>query len=170
MSTELSLTFALTYATQATILVAGVVDDLRSRKFHNWLFLACCSLALLAVLITQGWSGVYLSVFGFGAGIALVLPFVLMGMIGAGDMKLMAAFGIIAGAETVFSVAVMSLMWGALFGIVKIALSGQLKILATNMVSIVTLKKRENLELHTIPFAVALFFGWLSHLVYQGIV
>jgi prepilin peptidase CpaA len=169
MTAEVSITLALSYATQATILIAGVIDDLRSRKFHNWLFLACCALALLSVLIVNGWTGLYLSVFGFAAGIAVLLPFVLMGMIGAGDMKLMAAFGIVAGWNTVFSVAVMSLIWGAIFGVVKMAVSGQLKVLLNNMISIVTLNKRERLELHQIPYTIALLMGWLSHLVYQGI-
>jgi prepilin peptidase CpaA len=159
----------VTYAAQGTILVAGVIDDLRTRKFHNWLFLACSALALLTVLIVNGWSGVYLSALGFAAGIAILLPVVLAGVIGAGDMKLLAAFGIVAGWNTVFSVAVMSLIWGAIFGIVKMAVSGQLKALVSNMLAIVTLKKREQLELHKIPYTIALLMGWLSYLVYQGL-
>lgn len=156
--------------TQAGILGTGVIDDLRSRKFHNWLFLACCAVALIVVMVTKGAAGAYLSVLGFVAGIVVLLPLVLAKMIGAGDMKLLAAFGIVAGWNTVVSVAVMSLVWGALFGLAKIAVSGQLKALVANMVSIVLLKKSEGLELHRMPYTVALLMGWLSHLVYQGLI
>jgi prepilin peptidase CpaA len=169
---ELSGTLAATLVslTQAAILCAGVVDDLRSRKFHNWLFLTCCGVALVVVLIAQGWTALYLSALGFGAGIVVLLPLVLLKMVGAGDMKLMAAFGIVAGWNTVVDVAILALVWGAIFGVVRIVIDGQLKVLASNMMSIVTMKKQEGIQLHQIPYSVALFVGWLSHLVYQGLI
>jgi prepilin peptidase CpaA len=155
----------LTIATEAIILSLGVIDDLRSRKFHNSLFLFSCAIALIIVLTTQGFAGLYLSVFGFGAGIIVFLPLVLMGMVGAGDMKLVAAFGIIAGWNAVLTVTLYSLAWGAALGLVKSILSGHLKILLRNIVSVLSLQPREALQLQKIPYAVALFVGWLSYLV-----
>lgn len=153
------------------ILLVGVVDDLRSRKFHNWLFLVCSLVAFVAMAIVGGWTSLYLSTLGFGAGFIVLLPLVLLKMVGAGDMKLLAAFGIAAGWNAVISVAIMSLFWGAIFGVVRVIIGGQLRVLLGNMVAIVTPRgstARSSLELHKIPFTIALLMGWLSHLVYQG--
>jgi prepilin peptidase CpaA len=151
--------------TSTLILLAGVVDDLRSRKFHNWLFLVCCAIGITVVLITGGVSGLFISALGFGAGVALFLPLVLFRIVGAGDMKLLAAFGILAGWNTVFSVAVLSLIWGAIFGVVRTMASGQTRVLIGNLAAIVTLKKREQLVLHSMPFTFAILMAWLTHLV-----
>lgn len=153
------------------ILLVGVVDDLRSRKFHNWLFLICSVVAFIVMLVLGGGTALYLSSLGFGAGFIVLLPLVLMKMVGAGDMKLLAAFGIAAGWNAVISVTIMSLFWGALFGVVRVIVGGQFRVLLGNMVSIVnpkSLNDRTQLELHKIPFTIALLMGWLSHLVYQG--
>lgn len=152
-----------------TILLVGVMDDLRSKKFHNWLFLACSAVALATVLVASGVTGMPMALLGFVAGIIALLPFVQMGMIGAGDMKLMAAFGIVAGWTAVVNVAIFALVWGALFGVFRVIAKGQLKSMVGNMVAIVTMKERTNLELHTMPFTFALMMGWLSHLVYVGV-
>jgi prepilin peptidase CpaA len=151
------------------ILVAGVTDDLRSRKFHNWLFLTCAGIATVVVLVSHGFWGLPLAVLGFAAGIVVLLPLVLAGMVGAGDMKLMAAFGIAAGWESVFPVALFSLFWGALFGLIQVALGGQMTALLKNIGSIVTGRGRENVQVHKIPFTVAIAVGWLTHLVYAGV-
>lgn len=151
------------------ILIAGVADDLRSRMFHNWLFLVCSFFALVAVLLSQGVPGLYFGMIGFAAAFALLFPLVVLGVLGAGDMKLLAAFGIATGWESVLAVTAFSLVWGAIFGLVKVLVSGQGRVLALNMVSIVSLKKRETLELHRIPYSVALLMGWLSHVAYRGV-
>lgn len=165
----------MTFATLApivaatAILVAGVVDDLRSRKFHNWLFLACAAFATVVLVVSDGPGAMLLGVLGFVAGFALLTPLVLMKIIGAGDMKLMAAFGIVAGWEAVLTVSVAALLWGALFGLLRTVLRGQFKSLASNMFSIVILKDRQGLQLQTMPYTVALLMGWLTHLVMTGV-
>lgn len=151
------------------ILIAGVVDDLRSRKFHNWLFLVCAALATIVLIATNGPMAMLLGLLGFTAGFALLTPLVLMKIIGAGDMKMMAAFGIVAGWEAVLTVSIAALLWGALFGLLRTMLRGQLKTLASNMFSIVALRQREGLQLQTMPFTVAILMGWLTHLVISGV-
>lgn len=163
------ITTAAPLIVSGAILVAGVVDDLRTRKFHNELFLACCAAAVTVVLATGGWSALYLSLLGFGAGVAVLLPLVLLNMVGAGDMKLLAAFGIAAGWNAAVSVAVLSLFWGALFGFVRVLVNGEGKLLLANMVSIVSMKNRRELTLHRMPYSFALFVGWLTYLVHSGV-
>lgn len=168
MAPGVSVLLISTLASSA-ILVAGVVDDFRTRKFHNWLFLVCTAFAVAIAVWLGGVGGLMLSVMGFLAGIAILLPLVLLGVVGAGDMKLVAAFGACAGWEAVCYVVFFSFIWGVLFGILRVILSGQLKTFASNMVAIVTMKDRKELVLQKIPFTVAIFMGWLTHLANRGI-
>ncbi len=151
------------------ILLAGVVDDFRSRKFHNWLFLVCVAVALIVSIATGGVTGLLMSLGGFAAGIVIFLPLVLLKILGAGDMKLMAAFGIVAGWNAVLSVAIFSIFWGAAFGLAQVVLKGQLKSVLRNLGSMAINKGQPATELHKIPFTAALFVGWLTYLVYQGV-
>jgi prepilin peptidase CpaA len=151
------------------ILIAGVVDDLRSRKFHNWLFLTCAAVATVAIVVLKGPEGMLLGTLGFLAGFALLTPLVLMKIIGAGDMKLMAAFGVVAGWEAVLTVSAAALVWGAVFGLLRTMLRGEIKTLASNMLTIAVLRDRQGLALQTMPFKVAILMGWLTHLVLAGV-
>ena len=159
---------ATTIIAPGAIIGAGVIDDLRTRKFHNWLFISCSVFALAVMLIFGGMQSLLPAVMGFLAGIIVLMPLVLLRVIGAGDMKLFAAFGILAGWTAVLNVMVLSLVWGALFGVLRTLLDGKGRVLVHNLASLVTLKKREELQLNRIPFTVAILMGWLSYLVIQG--
>lgn len=156
--------------TATLILIAGVIDDLRSRKVHNQLFLGATAVAFLVATVTGGVAGFGSAITGFIAGIAVLLPLVLMGVIGAGDMKLLAAFGAVVGWSAVIDVAILSLIWGALFGLLQVILQGQLMATLGNMIAVVSGSKerRAKLELHKIPFTVGLLLGWMTHLVRTG--
>jgi prepilin peptidase CpaA len=155
--------------TATLILIAGVIDDLRSKKVHNWLFLLCALLALAGATVTGGFAGFNLALIGFFAGLVILMPLVLLKVIGAGDMKLFAAFGAAVGWNTTFDVAVWALIWGAIFGVVQVTLRGQLKATLQNMIAIAQLRDRQTLTLHKIPFTIALLMGWLTDLVRRGV-
>lgn len=156
--------------TATLILIAGVIDDLRSRKVHNQLFLGAAVVAFIVATIAGGVSGFASAIVGFIAGIGILLPLVLMGMIGAGDMKLLGAFGAVVGWSAVIDVAILSLIWGALFGLLHVILQGQLMATLGNMIAVVTGSKeqRQKLVLHKIPFTVGLLLGWMTYLVRAG--
>jgi Flp pilus assembly protein protease CpaA len=116
-----------------------------------------------------GINGMLIGVFGFLAGLAIFLPMVLGKIVGAGDMKLMAAFGIVAGWQAVIGSAFWALVWGAVFGVARVIFSGQGRILFSNLKAIVTLKKRQELVLHRMPFTFAILMGWLSYEVAPGV-
>lgn len=152
--------------TATLILVAGVIDDFRSRKVHNWLFGVCTAAAVLASVSSAGLAGLNTAFLGFVAGLAAMLPLVLLHVVGAGDMKLLAAFGAAAGWNAAIDVAILSLIWGALFGVLQVVLKGQLVATLKNMVSIASFKERRTIELHRMPFTAAMLVGWFSHLVH----
>lgn len=160
--------FAARVAIATGILIWAVFEDLRSRKFSNRSFLIAAAIAFIAALSLGGISELIPLTLGFGAGIIFFLPLVLAGIIGAGDMKLMAAFGILAGWHAVLWTGVYGILWGAVFGLIQIIVRGQLGILRQNLLSLAITRTKGSLQLHHIPFTAPLLLGWLSHLVLSG--
>lgn len=87
------------------ILLAGAVllsliagwTDLRSRRIPNWLTVTALLIGVGASIMVGGWSGLWNSLKGAGLGLALLLPFVLLRSLGAGDWKLAGALGAFTG-------------------------------------------------------------------------
>lgn len=150
------------------ILIWAVVEDLRSRKFSNRSFLIASVVALISALATGGTGQVISLTLGFAAGIVFFLPFVLAGVVGAGDMKLMAAFGILVGWHGVLWTGIYGFVWGAVFGLIQIILRGQTRVLKDNLTSLAITRSKGGLQLHHIPFTAPLLLGWFSHLVLSG--
>ncbi len=149
------------YILPSLILSAGVVDDLRSRKVHNWLSMSLLAIAAVAVLISGGFSGLMTASLGVVILLAVLAPLVLLGVIGGGDMKLMLAFTMATSWQIGASVLLYSLVWGALFGVDKV--------LASHPPSVVLAKLqhptqiRLNADAMKIPYTVALLLGWLTY-------
>lgn len=162
------------------ILIWAVIEDLRSRKFSNRSFIIASVIAVLTITLsamTTGMSGgstgnagsLFISAtLGFGSGIVFFLPLVLLGVVGAGDMKLMAAVGILIGWHAVLWTGVYGLVWGAVFGLIQIVARGQLRVLRDNLTNLAITRSKGSLQLHHIPFTAPLLLGWLSHLVISG--
>ena len=76
----------------ALLLGAACVSDLRTRRIPNVLVLVLAAAGVVFALLSRPWlSGLGLSLGGLATGLAIWLPFWLMGMMGAGDVKLFAA-------------------------------------------------------------------------------
>lgn len=153
---------------QSTILLAGVVDDLKTRKVHNWLVLVLVIFALSTTLYFYGLEGLKLSALSALVALGLSLPLTLSHIMGAGDMKLLIAFSFASAPMTVVWVFIYSFIWGALLGLIRVLISKEGKQLLQNTLSILTRKEVEKTKLHKIPFTIALFFGWLTQLSLNG--
>jgi prepilin peptidase CpaA len=93
---------ALTAALVIGAGVAATVIDIRQRRVPNVLTMGLASLGV--VLAMAGLGGVTLggALGGLGLGLALLLPAHVFGATGAGDVKLLAAFGALLGPAGVF--------------------------------------------------------------------
>jgi prepilin peptidase CpaA len=80
----------------ALALIAGWTDW-RSRRIPNWLTVPGLAAGIAVNGITGGWMGLKASLLGAGLGLLLLLPFVLLRSLGAGDWKLAGALGAIVG-------------------------------------------------------------------------
>jgi prepilin peptidase CpaA len=88
-----------------TLIVAGMVllaviagwTDYRSRRIPNWLTMPGVVVGIALNTITARGAGLKASLLGAGLGLLLLLPFVLLRSLGAGDWKLAGAMGAFVG-------------------------------------------------------------------------
>jgi prepilin peptidase CpaA len=79
----------------AVVLVGSVacLTDFRSRRIPNVLTFGASAAAVVILGAANGWAGVAWCLAGWAVGCALFLPWFLLGGMGAGDVKLLAALG-----------------------------------------------------------------------------
>lgn len=84
-----------TVTTVAVLVVAltAATVDLASRRLPNSLTFGAAAVAVALHGVLGGWSAVSWAVAGWAAGVALFLPLYMLGAMGAGDVKLLGAFG-----------------------------------------------------------------------------
>ena len=99
-------------------LVAGWTDYKR-RRIPNWLTVPGLVVGISLNATASGWSGLKFSLLGAGLGLLLLLPFVLLRSLGAGDWKLAGALGAFVGASVL-----LDLLLGSVFvaGLMALAL------------------------------------------------
>jgi prepilin peptidase CpaA len=92
----------------------AMYTDFRWRIIPNWLTLPGIGIGLIINFACNSWQGLQLAGFGFLVGFALMLlPFLIGGM-GAGDVKLMAALGSLLGAYAILNVFLYATVIGGL--------------------------------------------------------
>jgi prepilin peptidase CpaA len=77
--------------------VAAGVMDWRSRRIPNWLTVPGLLVGIAVNSAASGWLGLKASLLGAGLGLLVLLPFVYMRSLGAGDWKLAGALGAFVG-------------------------------------------------------------------------
>ena len=80
----------------ALALIAGWTDW-RSRRIPNWLTVPGFAAGVLVNILASGWVGLKTSLLGAGLGLLVLLPFVFLRSLGAGDWKLAGALGAFVG-------------------------------------------------------------------------
>jgi prepilin peptidase CpaA len=93
---------------------AAVFDDLRHRQVSNWLTGAGVAAGLSMGAGSAGWRGLGVAAGGAAVGFLTFLLFHLLGGMGGGDVKLMAAFGSILGPSGILLAAVLAAIFGGL--------------------------------------------------------
>lgn len=147
------------------ILVIGLGDDLRSRKIHNSLLLGLLVFTILFILGFRGISGVGSGLMSAGLALALTFPLVYFRALGGGDMKLFTVFAITTDVGTVLQVFVYSIIAGALIGLVRAAIGGQLLTVLKSTALIAMHRSIKPSTEFNIPFSAALLLAWLVHLM-----
>lgn len=111
-----------------------------------------------------GSQGLLVGLMGSGLAFIVFLPMVIGKMLGAGDLKLMLAFGMATSWVNVLWTSIYSIIWAAIFGVIYAVAHKQFRNLILNTISVASLRKEHNIETLKIPFTIALLMGWLHQI------
>jgi prepilin peptidase CpaA len=115
------------YGILISLLIGAVITDIRGHRIPNWLTGSAVLAGIAYHTGAGGASGFMLSIAGLGLGLALLLPFYAAGGMGAGDVKLMGAVGVLLGMKAVFAAFVASALVGGAYAVTLLAMHGGLK-------------------------------------------
>lgn len=100
-----------------TILIAASVTDIRSRRIPNWLTFPAVVFGIGFHTMSRGLDGFFFSGTGMLLGLGVLIVFYLVGGMGAGDVKLMAAVGAFLGPKGVFAAFIFSALVGGIYAV-----------------------------------------------------
>ena len=120
----------------ALALTAGWTDW-RARRIPNWLTVPGLMLGLALNLAGFGWTGLKTSLLGAGLGLLVLLPFVLLRSLGAGDWKLAGAVGAFTGAGVLVSLLFVSVFVAGAMALALVIYKRRVRQTLRNIVHIV---------------------------------
>jgi prepilin peptidase CpaA len=141
--------------------------DWRSRRIPNWLTVPGLALGLAINTVIWRTSGTKAALEGAGLALVLLLPFVLLRGLGAGDWKLMGALGAFLGPQRLLVVLLGTILIAGLMAVVEMFRKRRVKQTLVNLAvlihAFVTFRIRpergiiglDNPGLMTVPFGVA---------------
>ena len=144
------------------ILAFACYGEIRARRIPNWLTLGSVALGLGAAAIEGGVDGLVDSALGLAIAGGVFLPFCLLGVVGGGDMKLMAAVGAITGYPMVLRVLCDTCIAGGLIAIAIMAWNGVLLTTLANVFRLMVGMQRRTKGLRNppmVPYALAITIG-----------
>jgi prepilin peptidase CpaA len=113
-------------------LLAGTLDW-RYRRIPNWLTVSGAVAGLALNTILYRWPGLKSAVTGMALGLALLLPFVLIRSLGAGDWKLAGALGACLGPSQLISVLIGTILVAGVMALIVVIAKGRLKQTLSNI-------------------------------------
>jgi prepilin peptidase CpaA len=129
--------FACWIPALAVAIGAGILDW-RFRRIPNWLTVPGLAAGVAVNTILFRWPGLKTALLGALLGLGLLLPFVLIRSLGAGDWKLAGALGACLGPGQLWSVLMGSILVAGVMAVVVIIRNGRLKRTLLNIVHLLT--------------------------------
>ena len=170
------------------VVVIAAVYDVRYRKIPNWLTLSGVLLGLGlnwwvgSQLGPEAGFGVFRAVKGLWLAFVIYFPLYLLRGMGAGDVKLMAAVGALAGAANWFGIFVLTNLLGGIVALVLVLSKGRLRTTMSNLGYMLKemaffrapYMKREELDVKnpkavTLPHGVMITLGSIAFLIAAAI-
>lgn len=123
-----------TFEAGAVVTAAGACAiDLRAARIPNTITMTSAAIGLLAHAALPGGGGAWGSLFGAVVGLAVFLPFFLLGGMGGGDVKLMAALGAWLGAPAILQCALYTALAGGVLAVAVAVHRGYLRTALRNL-------------------------------------
>lgn len=117
-------------------IVAGILDW-RYRRIPNWLTVSGLAAGVAINTILYRWPGLKTALLGALLGLALLLPFVLIRSLGAGDWKLAGALGACLGPRQLLSVLIGTILVAGGMALALVIWKGRLKRTLRNIAHLV---------------------------------
>ena len=156
---------AILVGAEVLAIIAGWTD-LRSRRIPNWLTVPGLVVGVGANLALGGWGGLKTALLGAGLGLLVLLPFVMLRSLGAGDWKLAGALGAFAGPAALVDLLLGSVLVAGVMAVALVIYKRRTRQTIRNMghilISLVTFRlpgaqvSLENPDSLKIPYGVAL--------------
>jgi prepilin peptidase CpaA len=164
------------------IVIPAALFDSRQRRVPNWLALAGLLLGIGLNTFLYENAGFWTSLKGLGLAFLIYFPLYLLRGMGAGDVKLMAAVGAIAGPSNWLGIMVLTALFGGVAAIVLVTAKGRIRKTFEN-IRMILLSARHlqapydanpDLDVHSnqslrLPHAVVIAFGTFGLLLAAGI-
>lgn len=142
--------------------------DLRWRRIPNWLTVSGLLLGVVVNSVVSGLAGVKTSLLGVALGLALLLPFVLLRSLGAGDWKLAGALGAFTGPARLVDLLLASILVAGVMAVMLVIYKRRtlqtIRNIGHILISLVTFRlpgtrvSLDNPDSLKIPYGVALAF------------
>jgi prepilin peptidase CpaA len=144
----------------------AAVTDFCSRRIPNWLTVPALVVGVTANSFFNGWGGLKTSLLGTLVGLGVLLPFVLLRSLGAGDWKLAGALGAFTGPGLLIDLLLLSIFVAGMMAVILIIYKGRVRETLRNighiLISLVTFQlpghrvSLDNPESLKVPYGVAL--------------
>jgi prepilin peptidase CpaA len=157
------------------IVIPAAALDLKTRRIPNWLSLSGVALGIILNMFLFEIPGLWFSLKGLGLAFAVYFVLYLLHGMGAGDVKLMAAVGAVAGPGYWLLILIITSIVGAAAGLLIVAAKGRFRRTFENILVILIsfrhgqLPYKENPELDVrrgeglrLPHAVMIAVGTLA--------
>lgn len=164
------------------VVLPAATFDLRYRKIPNWIAVNGFITALVLHLLVGGLPGIRTSLAGFAAAFIVYFVLYLLHAMGAGDVKLMAAVGAVAGIRWWFLILILTFLTGAIMAVFLAVSKGKLRptlwntaYLARELISfrLPWLARKEldvkNPETLRLPHGLSIAIGAILSLILLGI-
>ena len=164
------------------LVLTAAVYDMRFRRIPNWLVLAGLILGFAMNGFLYEWAGLKSAALGMGLAFLIYLPLYMLRGMGAGDVKLMAAVGSLAGPANWFGIFILTGILGGVVAVLMLLTKGRFGQTFWNVGYILweiahfraPYSKREDLDVQnpkavTLPHGVMIAVGVVVFLVAAGI-
>ena len=149
------------------LLLICLLSDVKSRRIPNWATLPGIALGLMLNLVLGGWPGLRMSAIGAGVGFGALFLLFMLGWMGGGDVKLMAAIGALKGYPFVVSALVYSILVGGFIGIAVLvwnrrfwpAMKGIALFLLSRVFRSIPTHELDPEKMQKVPFGIAIVVG-----------
>lgn len=149
---------------------AGGWMDWRSRRIPNWLTVSGFAAGIAVNAVLGGWPGALSALAGAGLALVVLLPFVFLRGLGAGDWKLMGALGAFLGVRGIIIVLFATIFVNGLMAVLQISRQKRWAVTLNNIRQLVLgfmylgvrpnpVVTLDNPQLSKLPFGVAAAFA-----------